>query len=292
MQPLVSIVTPSFNQGEFLERTLRSVLFQDYPNIEYIVLDGGSADSSAEIIKRYAPWLAYWRSAPDEGQAAALAEGFARAQGEIVAYLNSDDMLAPGAVTAAVAALNANPEWDAVYSHRCFVDETDIVRHYWLLPPHCNWFMMRWDLIPQETCFWRRSTMERLGGIDPTLKFAMDYDLFLRIMRDGRMVRLNRFNAAFRWHASQKSLRDWEEVGLPEIRRVQARYGISVGGIQDFAGRAITKLINITSPAYGRLGPTLAGAPKGGGRRFVEVWRGALDATSHPTRRQSMNDAV
>jgi glycosyltransferase involved in cell wall biosynthesis len=277
MQPLVSIVTPSFNQGEFLERTLRSVLFQDYPNIEYIVLDGGSADSSAEIIKRYAPWLAYWRSAPDEGQAAALAEGFARAQGEIVAYLNSDDMLAPGAVTAAVAALNANPEWDAVYSHRCFVDETDIVRHYWLLPPHCNWFMMRWDLIPQETCFWRRSTMERLGGIDPTLKFAMDYDLFLRFMQEGKMVRLSRFLAAFRWHPDQKSLRDWEVVGLPEIRAVQSRYGTRAGPIQEAIGRTVTKFINVLSPLYGRIGSELPGVPKGVGRNFQEVWNGILN---------------
>ena len=115
-KPKVSIITPSFNQARFLEQTMRSVLEQDYPNIEYIVIDGGSSDGSLEIIQKYADRLAYWQSQKDKGQTDAINQGFARANGEILAWLNSDDILYPGAVTAAVKQLLEHPEVGMVYA--------------------------------------------------------------------------------------------------------------------------------------------------------------------------------
>ena len=121
-QPLVTIVTPSFNQAPYLETTIRSVLEQDYPNIEYIVMDGGSNDGSAEIIKRYADRLAYWESEKDKGQTDAINKGFARSHGEILAWLNSDDILYPHAVREAVDYLTSHPECGLVYGNSDFID--------------------------------------------------------------------------------------------------------------------------------------------------------------------------
>ena len=120
--PKVSIVTPSFNQASFLEQTLRSVLEQDYPNLEYIVIDGGSTDGSVEIINKYADQLAYWQSQPDQGQTDAINQGFAHATGEILAWLNSDDLLLPGAVSAAVRALEEHPEAAMVYGDALLIN--------------------------------------------------------------------------------------------------------------------------------------------------------------------------
>lgn len=122
-QPLVSIVTPSYNQARYLETTLRSVLDQNYPAIEYLVADGGSTDGSVEVLQRYTDRLAWWVSEPDRGQTDALNKGFARARGEILAWLNSDDTYEPGAIAAAVAYLTAHPEIGMVYADTHFIDE-------------------------------------------------------------------------------------------------------------------------------------------------------------------------
>jgi glycosyltransferase involved in cell wall biosynthesis len=121
--PRVSIVVPSFHQARYLEATIRSALDQDYPALELLVIDGGSTDGSVEIIRQYAPRLAYWESGPDRGQCHAINKGLARARGEIVAWLNSDDLLLPGAVQAAVAALAACPEAALVYADGLWIDE-------------------------------------------------------------------------------------------------------------------------------------------------------------------------
>ena len=206
-------MTPSLNQGRFIESTLKSILLQGYERLEYIVVDGGSTDDTVRILETYSPWLAYWQSRADQGLSDALAQGFAQATGDILCYLNSDDLLAPDALSLVAGYFAKHPEIDAIYSHRRIMSENGYVAYHWLLPPHSDYLMKRWSLIPQETCFWRRSLFDRVGGVDTSLKFAVDYDLFVRMMSLGRFKRLNRFLGAFRMYSGQKSSRELHSVG-------------------------------------------------------------------------------
>src|SRR6059058_4804431 len=146
--PLISIVTPSFNQGRFLERTIRSVLDQHYPKLEYIIKDGGSLDETVDILKRYKSSLTFCESAKDRSQAHALNLGFRHASGEIMAYLNSDDMLLPGALAYVAAYFAEHPEVDVVYGHRVIVDAADREIGRWVLPPHSDRMLVWADYVP------------------------------------------------------------------------------------------------------------------------------------------------
>ena len=176
--PPISIVTPSFNQGNMLEQTIRSVLDQGYPALEYVVQDGGSTDASVGILRRYESRLTAWESAPDGGQAAAINRGFRRTSGDIMAYLNSDDLLLPGSLAYVADYFQRHPEVDVVYSHRVLVDELGSEIGRWVLPPHDGLAIAFADFIPQETMFWRRRAWEEVGGgVDESFRFAMDWDL-------------------------------------------------------------------------------------------------------------------
>ena len=222
--PRISVVTPSYHQGAFVERTLRSVLDQGYPDLEYVVQDGGSDDGTLDVLRRHEHRLAGWESVPDSGQADALNRGFARTTGEIMAYLNSDDVLLPGSLAYVAGYLSAHPEVDAVYGHRVLIDSEDRQVGVWVMPPHDD-EMLRWsDSIPQETLFWRRSAWDRAGGrMDPSFRFALDWDLLLRLVESGsRIVRLPRFLGAFRVHDEQKTQAQIE-VGEEESLRLRRR---------------------------------------------------------------------
>lgn len=222
--PKISIVTPSYNQGDFLERTLLSVLNQNYPALEYMVQDGGSKDQSTEIIHRYKDSLKHWESAKDKGQANAINLGFRHATGDIMAYLNSDDILLPGALRYIARYFNQHPEVDVIYGHRIVVNEDDQEVGRWVLPKHCD-EVIRWaDFIPQETLFWRRSIWEKVGGlIDESFNFALDWDLIVRFQEAGaKFVRLPRFLGGFRVHAKQKTL-TIHDVGEKEVDRIRQR---------------------------------------------------------------------
>lgn len=180
--PRITIVTPSYNQGEFLEDCLKSVVEQDYPELEIIVMDGGSSDGSVEIIERYADRLAYWQSQPDGGQAAAIRAGFERATGEIIGWLNSDDRLPPGAlrIVGETFAERPNLEWlygsarhidregKAFGGHEHFRFDYDVLLYYD-------------TIITQPACFWKRDLYLRAGGLDPSFRCSMDFDLWLRM---------------------------------------------------------------------------------------------------------------
>ena len=221
--PTISIVTPSFNQANYLGRTIESILSQGYAPLEYIVQDGGSTDRSREVLSAYGERL-QWISAPDGGQSDAINRGFARAQGEVMAWLNSDDLLLPGTLAYVARFFRDNPGVDVVYGHRILIDEHDREIGRWILPPHQN-HSQRWvDTIPQETMFWRRSLWEKVGGLDADFQFAMDWDLILRFIEAGAtFVRLPRFLGAFRVHATQKTLARAADVGRPEIRSLRER---------------------------------------------------------------------
>ncbi|MDL1897252.1 glycosyltransferase, partial [Anaerolineae bacterium CFX7] len=179
--PRVSIVTPSFNQAAFLEETIRSVLTQNYPHIEYIVIDGGSTDGSVDIIRKYENRLAYWVSEQDAGQADAINKGWRRATGEIIAYLNSDDTYEPGAVRAAVEYLAQHPETAMVYGHCYQVNEHgERVGTLRAIPVNIHTLLLH-NAIMQPTAFIRRRVLDHTGMLDVELGHAMDYDLWLRI---------------------------------------------------------------------------------------------------------------
>ena len=221
----VSVVTPSYNQAQFLEETLRSVLEQDHPDIEYIVVDGGSTDGSLEILQKYASRLAWWVSEPDRGQTDALNKGFARASGEILAWLNSDDTYQPGAVAAAVAFLQAHPEVGLVYGDANLIDEhgsvlgrfparqTDYAR---LLQGHVH--------IPQQASFFRADLWRQVGPLDPSFYFAMDYDLWVRLAKVSPLVYHPALWANFRLHGQTKTLSS-DDRCYPEMLRVYRREG-------------------------------------------------------------------
>lgn len=223
-QPKVSIVTPSFRQGQFIERTMLSVLDQSYPNIQYVVQDGGSDDETVSVLERHAERLAHWESAPDDGQTDAINKGFVHTDGEIMAWLNSDDTLLPGAVAYVVDYFNRHPEVDMVYGHRVIIDDEDREVGRWVLPPHSAKALKLADFVPQETLFWRRRVWDKVGGLDQDFHFAMDWDFLLRVQAAGcRIVRLPRFLACFRAHEAQKTVVEIGERGAEEMRKLRVR---------------------------------------------------------------------
>ncbi|MGR9108341.1 MAG: glycosyltransferase family 2 protein [Gammaproteobacteria bacterium] len=267
--PTISIVTPSFNQGRFVEATVRSVFEQRYPRLEYLFLDGGSSDDTLDRIGAYRSRFAYFRSAPDGGQSAAIAEGFSRAGGEILAYLNSDDLLLPGTLNFVADYFKRHPEVDLIYSHRCFIDADNRVTGHWILPPHSNYLMRRWDLIPQETCFWRRRLFENHGNIDPSFWFAMDYELFVRYMRTAKFKRVNRFLAAFRVHDQAKTSTHLSSTGAQEVSRVQKQYDIR---LIPLIGKLFFLSVQLRAALFARRHESFPGLPPGIDYRLDDLW--------------------
>lgn len=179
--PRISVVTPSYNQGQFLEETIRSVLLQGYPNLEYIVVDGGSTDGSVEILRKYEPCLRAWTSERDGGQADAINKGFARATGEILAWLNSDDVYLPGVLETAAETLHGHPGWGLVYGECQIIDERSRLTDLWRSPDFSLAELPFRCFIPQQTVFVRRQVIDRVGVLNTRLHYALDYDLWLRI---------------------------------------------------------------------------------------------------------------
>ncbi len=224
-KPLVSIVTPSFNQAQFLEETIRSVLDQDYPNLEYWIIDGGSIDGSLEIIQRYASRLAGWVSEPDRGQTDAINKGFGRARGEILAWLNSDDTYQPGAVSEAVNNLIQHPDVGLVYGDANLIDEQgQTLGSFPAAQTDYDRLRRGYVHIPQQSAFFRASLWRQVGLLDPSFYFAMDYDLWVRLAKVSRLLYVPRRWANFRLHASGKSVIS-DDRCWPEMLRVHYREG-------------------------------------------------------------------
>jgi len=274
--PTISIVTPSFNQGMFIERTVRSVLGQGYPKLQYIVMDGGSTDSTLNVLQSYAQHFHHFSSGPDRGQADAIARGFDQTSGDIMAYLNSDDLLAPGTLHFVAAYFDQHPEVDFIYSHRCIIDANDRVIGYWYLPPHVNWLMRRWDLIPQETCFWRRSLFEAVGNVDSSYQFAMDYDLFVRMMVRGKFRRVDRVLASFRQHGSSKTSQQYITVGANEVQAIRKKNGIAKHPRDEFFHTWFWLLVEHAGQRLANSEKSLPGCFRGTGYSYNDVWGGWL----------------
>jgi glycosyltransferase involved in cell wall biosynthesis len=222
----VSIVTPSFNQSRYLERTILSVLKQDYPHIEYMIVDGGSTDGALEIIQKYADRLAWWVSEPDKGQTDAINKGFARASGEILAWLNSDDTYNPGAISAAVKFLQDNPQVGMVYADTDFIDEQDRrIGRFPAAQTDLTRLKRGYVHIPQQAAFWRADLWRKVGPLDPSFYFAMDYDLWVRLARITELRYLpGQVWANFRLHSSGKTIAA-DDRCWPEMLKVHYRDG-------------------------------------------------------------------
>ncbi|MBN1995821.1 MAG: glycosyltransferase [Anaerolineae bacterium] len=183
--PLVTIVTPSFNQGQFIEETILSVKTQDYPAIEYLVIDGGSTDNTLDILEKHRNDF-WWVSEPDQGQSDAINKGWARASGDILAFLNSDDTLMPGGVKAAVQFLIAHPEVDIVYGDINYIDEhSRVIQRYQAPAFDFARLLTEGCYIPQQSVFIRKAVFEKVGGLDVNLYTSMDYDYWLQCVLAG-----------------------------------------------------------------------------------------------------------
>ncbi|MCC7359374.1 MAG: glycosyltransferase [Anaerolineales bacterium] len=235
--PSITIVTPSFNQAAFLEETIQSVLDQNYPRLDYVIMDGGSTDGSVEIIRRYADRLAYWTSGPDGGQYEAINEGFTHSQGEIMAWINSDDKFVAGALPLVAELFTRFPQiewmtslfplvWDergrAVGCWRAFgCTRSGFMRGENL--PGRAWYANQW--IQQESTFWRRSLWERAGGrIDGRYKLAGDFALWTAFMQHAELYSVTTILGGFRRHAAQKTA-NYMEVYTSEAEHALRAYG-------------------------------------------------------------------
>jgi FkbM family methyltransferase len=223
--PTISIVTPMLNGAEFIKFTLDSVLDQEYPALEYFIQDGGSTDDALNIVEQYRRRLVQVHSERDTGMAQAINRGFRNATGEIMAYLNADDLLLPGTLQFVSAYFAARPDVDVVYGHRVLIDADHAEVGRWVLPRHDDDILSWTDYVPQESLFWRRAIWDKVGGaMDESFRFAVDWDLLLRFRDAGAtFVRLPRFLAAFRVHRNQKTATELTGVGAEEICRIRER---------------------------------------------------------------------
>ena len=215
---LVSIITPSYNQAPYLEQTIRSVLEQDYPHIEYIVVDGGSTDNSAEIIQKYADRLAYWISERDSGQAEAINKGFARANGEIVAWLNSDDYYMLNTVSFAVRCFEQNPDVVMAYGDMLAVDgegqPINVLKYNQLSLED----LLCFQIVGQPSVFFRRSALEKTGRLEPSFHFMLDHHLWIRLAEQGRILHVPQVWSAARYHPAAKNRAKAAEFGREAFR--------------------------------------------------------------------------
>lgn len=205
--PLVSIVTPSYNQARYLEAAIESVLSQDYPNLEYVVIDGGSTDGTLEILESYGSRLDRWVSEADEGQAEAINKGFRMSSGDILAWLNSDDLYLPGAVASAVRAFEREPQAGLVYGDGIMVDEELRLLDYHRYPQVDGLDLLRFEVILQPAVFMRAGALYQAGLLDPQYELVLDHDLWLRIAARAPLVHVPEYWALERTHPAAKTRR-------------------------------------------------------------------------------------
>lgn len=224
-KPLVSIVTPSYNQAEFLEETIQSVLNQDYENIQYIIIDGGSTDGSVAIIKRYENRLFNWISEIDKGQTDAINKGFSFAEGEVLGWLNSDDTYLPSAISEAVQFLSENPSVGLLYGDANFInDKSQVIGRFPAAQTSLKRLRRGYVHIPQQAAFIRKSFWDQVGPLDPGFFFAMDYDLWVRLASVSEIKYIPRIWGNFRLHSDAKTFTADDQC-WPEMLRVHYRDG-------------------------------------------------------------------
>jgi glycosyltransferase involved in cell wall biosynthesis len=219
--PKVSIITPSYNQGEFIERTILSVLNQDWPNIEYIIVDGASTDNTREIIEKYEQHLVWWVSEPDKGQTNAINKGIKMATGKYITWICSDDILLPGAITKLVTILEKNPQIGMVFGGVAFLDEYDMVTKTLAYTDMTLEKLLyhKHSTIAQPSSLLRRKSLDDAGGLDESLTYCMDYDFWIRLHRIAGSINLDdSFLSGYRLHTRSKTVGSYPKMALEKIR--------------------------------------------------------------------------
>jgi len=222
---LVSIVTPSHNQSRYIEETIRSVLAQDHPQIEYLIVDGGSTDGTVDVIRKYQDRLAWWVSEKDGGQTDAINKGFGRAKGDVLAWINSDDTYEPHAVSAAVKYLQEHPEVGMVYGDCNYINaHGEVIGRFHSAQTNYRLLRRGYTHIPQQTMFFRTELWRQVAPLDPSFYFAMDYDLWTRLAARTAIKYVPQTWANFRLHTSGKSIAA-DDRCWPEMLEVHYRDG-------------------------------------------------------------------
>ena len=227
-KPLVSVITPSWNSAAYIEQTILSVINQTYRNVEYIIIDGGSSDGTLDIIRKYESSIDYWVSEADDGMYQAINKGMQRARGEIVAYLNSDDLYYPNTLEKVVNFFADNSSVELVYGNLNFVDAEGKKLFTQIYPKFSlNFFIMaNCSMIGQPASFWKSSLLKKIGMFDESLKMAADFEFFIRAGMIGRLVYTPHVLAAFRTHnlslTSTQSQR-----GQVEVRLIHEKYFVN-----------------------------------------------------------------
>ena len=224
--PKISIVTPSFNQGQFLEETIQSVLNQDYPKLEYIIIDGGSTDNSVDIIKKYEDRLAYWVSEPDKGQSHAINKGVSRATGEIINWINSDDLLCDDALLKVGGFFCSHPDIDVCYGDNIPIDINGRVITFGRCLSFSKKMLLSGICLPQQSTFFRRSLIYKYGGLDEELNLLMDYELYLKfVFNNCTFHHINKPIGKFRYYPETKTnVGKSNNIHVEEKRAIQVKY--------------------------------------------------------------------
>jgi glycosyltransferase involved in cell wall biosynthesis len=223
--PKISVVVPSFNQAGYLELTLRSILDQNYPNLELIVIDGGSKDQSPEIIRKYEQHMKFWCSEPDGGQTQGIIKGFSHATGEILCFLNSDDLFEPGALLQVGEYFSNHPDVDAVYGDALWIDaEGNVLSPKKEIPFNRFIWLYTYNYIPGMSTFWRRTIYDRVGGLNPAFQLAFDADLWIRFSdQHGKIEHVARQWSRMRFYPEQKNRRLREQSDREDLL-IRSRY--------------------------------------------------------------------
>lgn len=231
--PRISVITPSYNQARYLERTICSVLDQNYPNLEYIIIDGGSTDGSVEIIKKYEKYLKYWISEPDHGQSHAINKGLSHSTGEWVCWQNSDDIFYPQAFHTIAKIVKRNTKAILVVGNMMLIDEYDReIRDVCYVRPTYRSILAEGMVLTNQAAFWKRDVHKVIGYFDETLNYGFDYEWFLRLLNYGKAIHINRIFGALRMHNESKTYKmqiyfdeEYEKIRVGhKLSRISIKY--------------------------------------------------------------------